>query len=95
MTFNRLLLNQPLEPNHLRLLAAKYHELCEAYDKTVCSHIDETGIAMPTTSNERILINRNALTMRDRIYREDVLLLDIYYTFAEWQKAISNYRDHK
>ncbi len=55
----------------LRELAETYHTGCEAYDRHVCSGTSpRTGEAIPLTHDERRLINRHALEMRDTVIVE-------------------------
>lgn len=66
-------------------LARAYHEQCEAYDRTVCTGpISKSDGIMPATNWERILINRNAIATRKRLFR------DTTYTPQEIQAAIAN-----
>lgn len=41
-------------------LAKRYHELTEAYDRTVCKGPFVNGAIQPSTPTESVLINRNA-----------------------------------
>lgn len=68
----------------LHELAQRYHEECEAYDRTVCSGM-QRGVAMPRDSYEFGLINRNALRVRDRLYPEAARL---GFSRDAWMKAI-------
>ena len=57
------------DPRAMRLqeMAEQYHTECEAYDRTVCTGpVTKDGI-MPATHDECALINRNALTVLQRI----------------------------
>lgn len=51
-------------PNPQTPYAQKYHRKTDLYDQIICKH-NEKGI--PVTSAERILINRNALKVRDEL----------------------------
>lgn len=51
------------EARRLHDLAKHYHEVTEAYDKTVCGSIDGKGIAIPTTGYEQRAINQHALSV--------------------------------
>ena len=44
-----------------------YHERCEAFDKAVCSRIEQ-GVAIPTTADELAKVNANAKRVRQEIY---------------------------
>lgn len=48
-------------------LAKQYHDETESYDKSVCSIIDDRGVAMPANIYEQRMINRNALKVRQRL----------------------------
>lgn len=67
-------------------LADQYHELCEAYDRKICTGpIVKDGI-MPNTDEERILINKNAKEVRTRLGAEATCL---GFTTQQWREAIS------
>ena len=72
--------------NRLHQIAKQYHEETEAYDKTVCSAVNERGIAIPTNSDEQRSINRNALKVRERLVNQN---LDV--NSSEIRKAIRTY----
>jgi hypothetical protein len=44
--------------------AEEYERRCEEYDRSVCSRLDERGIARPTSGRELSLIGRNAWKVR-------------------------------
>ena len=73
----------------LEYLAAKYHELCDAYDAKICTTISErTGEAIPATSEEARLINKNAFEVIELLQKEGIAFL---ITKKELMNAI---RDH-
>jgi hypothetical protein len=51
----------------LHQIAKQYHEETEAFDQTVCSAVNERGVAMPTTNIELRLININAQKVKRRL----------------------------
>lgn len=62
---------QPSERDQkLHEFATRYHEECEAYDRTVCTGPVREDSIMPATYHEMALINRNALAVRKRIIEE-------------------------
>ncbi len=73
----------------LAKLAEEYHEVCEAYDRTVCTGEIRDGRIMPTMgTKESALINKNSRDVRDRMLREHPGL-----TRHELQEAIGRYHD--
>lgn len=77
----------PTEKDHrLYELAKQYHAVTEAYDQSVCTGRNERGIAIPVNSYELILINRNALKIRERLLKDNP---DIART--ELHRAISRH----
>lgn len=55
----------------LHEFAKRYHENCEAYDRTVCTGgIGPGGGIMPATSRERMLISRYAREMTNQLESE-------------------------
>lgn len=89
--FLREQLNVPPEPDPLFGLAMEYHDLCERYDRAVCSG-SRNGVAMPMNGRESGLINRNALHERQRLRQHAAELLQMDEESAElgsrWQQAI-------
>ncbi len=51
-------------------LAKRYHELTEAYDRTVCTGPIVNGSSQPSTPTESALINRNAKTVLSSLLLE-------------------------
>lgn len=51
-------------------LAKRYHELTEAYDRTVCTGRIVNGSIQPSTPTESALINRNAKTVLSNLLLE-------------------------
>lgn len=47
-----------------------YFYRCELYDRGVCTAFDEEGNARPRTYSENKVINRNARTMREAMFKE-------------------------
>lgn len=98
--FYNELLGEPYEPTLgqealakraqlLDRLAAEYHEVCEAYDRTVCTGPIRDGRIMPTAgTKESALINKNSRDVRDRMLRERPGL-----TRQELQEAIGRHHD--
>jgi hypothetical protein len=69
-------------------IAQEYHEICDAYDKWVCSGISpRTGEPMPITRLEQGLVSRHAQEIRRRIIAEYRL------TDAEFHRIITMYRE--
>lgn len=82
----------PIEQRELILhkLAAKYHDECERYDRSVCTGVcPYTNTAAPVGPYERQLIDMNAIAVRERIYAE---ALKEGYSKQEVRIAISNFR---
>jgi hypothetical protein len=48
-------------------LATEYHERTETYDRTVCTGGFRNGRILPATGHETMLINRNALAIRQEL----------------------------
>ena len=63
-----------------------YHELTEAYDKSVCS-ISINGRILPKDSFESGLINRNARQTENWIWKNYIEPLGL--SRYEWQRALS------
>jgi hypothetical protein len=55
------------EEKYLYELATEYHERTEAYDRTVCTGGFRNGRILPATGHETMLINRNALAIRQEL----------------------------
>ena len=53
-------------PDLYRLYAEEYHQVCESYDRTVCSN-NWNGVAMPRNGREAGLVNRNARQVLNRL----------------------------
>jgi hypothetical protein len=51
-------------------LAKRYHELTEAYDRTVCTGPIANGAIQPSTPTEAVSINRNAKTVLSNLLLE-------------------------
>ena len=51
-------------------LAARYHELTEAYDRTVCTGPIVNGEIRPVTAQESAMINRNAQVVLSELLRQ-------------------------
>lgn len=78
------------EERALRELGKDYHEMCEAYDRRVCSgEHPETGEAIPVNPSEYALVNKHAWETRTEIVR----IGRVRYGFTEEQvrQAIKNY----
>ncbi|WP_151765740.1 hypothetical protein [Acinetobacter colistiniresistens] len=81
-----------IDPRDERLLqfAAKYHEECESYDRSVCSGTCQyTRTAAPVGPHERQLIDSNAIAVRERIYTE---AMKEGFSKQQVRTAISAYR---
>lgn len=89
--FRQERLNVPPEPDPLFALAMEYHDLCERYDRAVCSG-RRNGVAMPMNGRESGLINQNALHERNRLRRHAAEFLQMDEESSElgarWQQAI-------
>ena len=80
--------------NRLHELATRYHTVCEAYDRTVCTGpVWEDGI-MPATLHEMVLINRNANTVRrsleEEAQREGIGLEELSLAIRKWHGPLPN-----
>lgn len=67
-------------------LARRYHDECEAYDRTVCTGPVIDGAILPATPHERALVIRNAANVR----RSLIASADLFgITAAELHRAIA------
>ena len=69
-------------------LAKQYHEETEAYDRIICSRINERGVAIPINDYEYRLVNHNALDVFKRLLDENRGI-----TQNELRMAINKYID--
>lgn len=69
--------------------ASIYHDMCEQYDKSVCSHINERGIAMPATGEELSLINQHAKSVYKQLGEE---VTKLGFSYDQWHNAVVNHR---
>jgi len=70
----------------LRELAEKYHQLTEAYDRTVCTGgYSPRNRIMPANGHESGLINKNARRVRDELWLEAQTL---GINRSQWHDAI-------
>ncbi len=77
------------EEKALRLLAEKYHHLCDTYDEHHCSgRSPRTGEALPATPDEMAAINAHALTVRNSIMAEG---RSMGFSREQIARAISHY----
>jgi hypothetical protein len=78
---------RPSPRDLLREIGQRYHEECEAYDRTVCTGpITRDGI-MPRTHEELGRVNPNARAVMTRLHRQYPQL-----SWLELMRAISDYR---
>jgi len=69
---------------HIYDLVEQYHKNTEEYDRTICT-ARKAGVAIPTTAEERILVNNYARRWRQCI-------MDLGYSSTELQRALQYYR---
>lgn len=79
-------------------LARQYHDVCEEFDKRVCTGM-KNGIAIPTTGWEQGMISAHAREVRDRLHN-DAKIAGMIVKPGDWSRAISYvseeiYRKHK
>ena len=89
-TFLRWMLNEPVENEIDRtvyMLAVKYHDITEAFDRTVCTGPIIDGGIRPATSAENALIQKHAVELCKRIFAESIVSLGV--SFYNWLKAIN------
>jgi hypothetical protein len=76
----------------LRILAGKYHDEAEAYDRTVCTGgMGRDGI-MPACHAEMMKISKNAGILYAKFGGQAATL---GYTRQQWQKAVSDHTQNK
>lgn len=47
-------------------LAERYETECESFDKIICRHRNDRGVAIPVTHGELVAVNKNAI----KVWRE-------------------------
>ena len=51
-------------------LADRYESECESFDRIVCRHKNDRGVAIPVSNGERVAVNKNAIKVWRKIKSE-------------------------